>query len=70
MEVVYMCTSNISLICKNIKIIQEIRYHFDVSIRLYGEFDHIPTGIYIPVDTLNDTLLLIFTFAIDNHSQF
>jgi hypothetical protein len=36
---------------------------------LYGEFDHVPTGIYIPIDTLNDTLLLIFTFVIDNNSR-
>jgi hypothetical protein len=30
---------------------------------LYGENDHIPTGIYIPINTL-------FTFVIDNHSRF
>jgi hypothetical protein len=32
---------------------------------LYGEFDHVQTGIYIPIDTL-----LIFTFVMDSHSQF
>jgi hypothetical protein len=33
---------------------------------LYGEFDHVSTGIYIPIDTL----LLIFTFVIDIHYRF
>jgi hypothetical protein len=43
--------------------IKEIRYYLNVSIpvghvikfhkaRLYKEFDHLPTGIYIQVDTL------------------
>jgi hypothetical protein len=33
---------------------------------LDGEFDHLQTGIYIPIDTL----LLLFTPMIDNPSQF
>jgi hypothetical protein len=33
---------------------------------LYEEFDHVPTGIHIPIDTL----LLIFTFIVDNHCLF
>jgi hypothetical protein len=33
---------------------------------LNGEFDHLQTDIYIPIDTL----LLLFSFVIDNPSQF